>query len=73
MGRVGDKAYECALKKDGCSEFNITGRTMKGFVFVSAEGTDMQEDLEYWVQLCLDYNPLVKKSKKQTNANTVYN
>lgn len=62
MGRVGDKAYENALKKDFCSEFDITGRAMKGFVFVSAEGVDMQEDLEYWAQLCLDYNPLAKKS-----------
>ena len=69
MGRVGDKAYADALKKDFCSEFDITGRAMKGFVFVSAEGIDMQEDLEYWVQLCLDYNPLAKKSKKKTNAN----
>jgi len=38
---------------------------MKGFVFVSAEGIDMQEDLEYWVQLCLNYNPLAKSSKKK--------
>ncbi|MBL4592961.1 MAG: TfoX/Sxy family protein [Flavobacteriales bacterium] len=65
MGRVGEKAYEDALKKEGCSEFNITGRAMKGFVFVSAEGIDMQVDLEYWIQLCLDYNPLAKKSKKR--------
>jgi len=26
---------------------------------------DMQNDLEYWIQLCLDFNPLAKSSKKK--------
>lgn len=65
MARIGEGIYQKALQKKGCSEFNITGRAMKGFVFVSADGIDMQEDLEYWVQLCLDYNPLAKSSKKK--------
>lgn len=64
MARIGEDKYQQALQKNGCSEFNITGRAMKGFVFVSAEGIDMQKDLEYWIQLCLDYNPLAKSSKK---------
>lgn len=66
MGRIGEEAYEHQLNKKNCSEFDITGRAMKGFVFVSAEGVDMQDDLEYWVQLCLDFNPLAKKSKKKS-------
>jgi len=64
MGRIGEAVYNESLKKEGCSEFNITGKAMKGFVFVSAEGIDMQKDLEYWIQLCLDYNPFAKKSKR---------
>lgn len=65
MARIGEDEYQQALQKNGCSEFNITGRAMKGFVFVSNEGIDMQKDLEYWVQLCLNYNPLAKSSKKK--------
>lgn len=65
MCRIGDNAYEDALQKQGCSEFNMTGSPMKGFVFVSAEGIDMQEDLEYWIQQCLIFNPFAKKSKKK--------
>lgn len=65
MARIGEDKYQQALQKNGCSEFNITGRAMKGFVFVSSDGIDMQEDLEYWVQLCLDFNPLAKSSKKK--------
>ena len=65
MARVGEDNYLQSLGKKGCSEFNITGRAMKGFVFVSAEGIDMQKDLEYWIQLCLDYNPMAKSGKKK--------
>lgn len=65
MCRVGPENYESALQKPHCSEMNFTGRAMKGFVFVSADGMDTEKDLEEWVQLCLDYNPLAKKSKKR--------
>lgn len=65
MCRVGPENYERALQKPHCSEMNFTGRAMKGFVFVSAEGLDTEQDLEEWVQFCLDYNPIAKKSKKR--------
>jgi len=65
MARIGIDNYENALKKPHCSEMNFTGRSMKGFVFVSAGGIDLDDDLNYWIQLCLDFNPLAKKSKKK--------
>lgn len=65
MARVGDEAYESALEKEYCSGFIFTGRPMKGFVYVDPAGIDMQEDLEEWVQLCLDFNPFANKSKKK--------
>ena len=68
MARVGEDSYKSALEKEHCSGFIFTGRPMKGFVYVDSEGFDMQEDLEGWVQLCLDYNPLAKKSKKKKKA-----
>lgn len=65
MARIGLDNYKNALKNEHCSEMNFTGRSMKGYVFVSADGIDMEEDLAYWIQLCLDFNPLAKSSKKQ--------
>lgn len=65
MARIGPDAYEAALTKDGCKEMNFTGRTMKGYVFLEADATDLDGDLSYWVQLCLDFNPLAKASKKK--------
>lgn len=65
MARIGPDRYEEALTKNGCSEMNFTGRPMKGYVFLKDEATDLDDDLEYWVQLALDFNPLAKASKKR--------
>ena len=65
MARIGPDAYETALQKDGCKEMNFTGRSMKGYVFLEPTAVDLEKDLEYWVQLCLDFNPLAKSSRKK--------
>ena len=68
MARIDPEIYEQALSKNGCREMDFTGRAMKGFVFVEPEGIDMEGDLEYWIQLCLDYNPIAKSNKKKNNS-----
>ncbi|MBK8504781.1 MAG: TfoX/Sxy family protein [Saprospiraceae bacterium] len=65
MTRIGPDVYPQALKKKGCKEMMFTGKPMEGYVFVEPHAIDMEEDLEYWVQLCLDFNPLAKSSKKK--------
>lgn len=62
MCRIDPEIYEEALKKDGCKEMDFTGRPMKGFVFVEMDA--LEDNLEYWVNLCLEYNPKAKSSKK---------
>lgn len=44
---------------------DYTERPMKGFIFVTPAGFDMDEDLEYWIQLGIDFNPFAKSSKKK--------
>ena len=68
MARIGEFAYENALKKKGARPMTFTGRPMNGYVFVDPIGVDSEKDLEYWVQLCLDFNPLAKQSKKKKKA-----
>ncbi len=65
MARVGPDVYENVLSKPNCKPMDFTGRPMKGFVFIGAEGIDLDDDLESWIQLCLDFNPLAKSSKKK--------
>lgn len=64
MARVGPEMYNMALTKPGCREMDFTGRPMMGYVYVEPEGIDMDDDLDYWVQLCLSFNPKAKSSKK---------
>lgn len=68
MARIGTDSYSDALTKPGCKEMNFTGRAMKGYVFVAPEAIDLDTNLEYWVQLCLDFNPLAKASPKKKKA-----
>jgi hypothetical protein len=47
--RVGPEEYEEALKLRHTRQFDITGRPMKGWVMVSAEGHKKKQDLVVWV------------------------
>ena len=48
---------------------DFTGRAMKGYVYISPDGIDMDDDLEFWVQKALDFNPFAKVSKKKSKKN----
>ena len=64
MARIDPDIYDMALLRKGCREMDFTRRPMRGFVFVDPVGTDMDEDLEYWINLALEYNPRARSSKK---------
>jgi hypothetical protein len=38
---------------------------MKGYLYVDTENIKKKSELDYWIQLCLDYNPKAKASKKK--------
>lgn len=65
MCRIGEEAYEAALERPGCREMMFTGRPMKGYVFVADEGMKTSKDFQYWIDLCLAFNPKAKSSKKK--------
>lgn len=63
--RIGETAYETAIERDECIPMEFTGKPMKGYLYVLESGFSTNTDLAYWLQLCLDFNPLAKKSKKK--------
>jgi len=63
MARIGAANYEIELKKPECLPMDFTGRPMRGYIFVTPEGFDSENDLSYWLNLCLAFNPLAKASK----------
>lgn len=65
MARIGEEAQNQYSNRNGCRSMEFTGRPMKGFVFIYPEGYDMEDDLEFWVDLSLAFNPKAKKSKSR--------
>ena len=65
MVRIDPELYESSLKKPGVRHMDFTGKIMKGFLLVDPIGIDMDDDLEYWIRLCLDFNPRAKASRKR--------
>lgn len=50
MVRVGRESYEAALREPHTREMDFTGRPLRGFVYVSAEGLTSDGDLRAWVE-----------------------
>lgn len=65
MARVGEYQYDELIKIDNAREMDFTKRPMKGYLYVSPEGIDFDADLEFWIDRCLEYNPMAKSSKKK--------
>ncbi len=66
LARIDPDIYQSSLKKKGCRPMDFTGRIMKGFVCVDPIGIDSENDLGYWIQVCLDFNPKAKSRKKSS-------
>jgi TfoX/Sxy family transcriptional regulator of competence genes len=65
MVRIDPENQERFLTEKDCRPMDFAKRPMKGFLYVSPEGVDMDSDLDKWVKRCLDYNPNAKSSKKK--------
>ena len=44
---------------------NMKGKVMRGYFFVKSNALKTKKQLNYWVQLALEYNKLAKSSKKK--------
>lgn len=55
MVRVGPDAYTEALALPHARVMDFTGRSMRGMVYVSAEGVSEDGDLRIWLERGLDF------------------
>lgn len=62
--RIGEEIYEATLEIENCIPMEFTGKSIKGYVYITEQGFNTTKKLDYWLQLCLDFNPKAKKSKK---------
>ncbi len=55
MARVGAERHQDALALPHVRPMDFTGRPMKGYVFVSADGVAEDHDLQAWVDWCAGF------------------
>ena len=71
MVRLNPDIADQIESKMGCRPMDFTGKRMKGYYYINPKGVDLQVDLEYLVQLALEFNPLAKASKKKTKIKKI--
>ena len=64
MFRFDPAIHEKAVKRKGCQTVIMKGREYKGYVYVGEEGIKSKEDFDFWIQLALDYNKVLKASQR---------
>lgn len=66
VARVGPDSHEAALKRAHTRPMDFTGRPMKGYVYVSADGLKRRANLERWVSQSVEFVESLppKKPKK---------
>lgn len=65
MCRIDPDIYNELIQKKGCGPMLMKGREMKGYVLVSEEGMENNNEFDYWIGLSLDFNKKAKASKKK--------
>jgi TfoX/Sxy family transcriptional regulator of competence genes len=63
--RIGEQQAHIELEKGNCTQMINNGRVMKDFVYVDETEVQTGKGLNYWITLCLAFNPLAKASKKK--------
>jgi TfoX/Sxy family transcriptional regulator of competence genes len=53
------------LSKKGVRPFDLTGKPMKGWLLVSADGTSSKKDFDFWVKTAVEANKKATASAKK--------
>lgn len=64
MCRIAPELHDSIIKKKGCRTVEMGGREYKGYVYIDENIIKTKKDLDYWVELALDFNKRVKASRK---------
>ncbi len=68
MVRLDPNTLESLADKDGWEQMVMGGRPMKGYILVSADVLNRNDELDYWMNLALAFNPFAKASKKSKGS-----
>lgn len=68
MLRVAPERMEALEQKVGASRMIHAGRLMRGYLMLEPIGYDADDQLDFWIKECLDFNPRAKASKKKKSG-----
>ena len=68
MCRIDPGRHDEVSKRKGYMPMIMRGRAMNGYCYVRPEGFKSKKDFEYWMKLCLEFNPSAKASKKRKSS-----
>ena len=64
MCRFDPALQEEVAEKDGFEPMIMKGKVLKGYCYVYPSGLKSENNFEYWISLCLNYNDKAKSSKR---------
>lgn len=62
--RLDPALQETVAEQHGCRLMHVNGRTYKGYLYVHGDIIRQENQLQHWINLCLEFNKYAKKSKK---------
>ncbi len=63
--RLAHDIYETTLDQPGVASMKRGATAMKGYLYINFDLIHTQKQLEYWVGLALDFNPLAERSARK--------
>ncbi len=65
MCRIAPEQHDTIVKKKGCRTVEMGGKKYKGYVYVNENSIKTKKDLDYWINIALEFNKRAKASHKK--------
>jgi len=65
MCRINPALHDELIENPGCSPMIMKGKDLDSYIVVDESVLNTKNQLSYWIQLALDYNPIAQKSKNK--------
>lgn len=65
MCRVDPDRHDELVNLPGCKALQMKGKDCRGYIDVAHQVLERDEQLDFWLQLCLDFNKKAKRSVRK--------
>jgi TfoX/Sxy family transcriptional regulator of competence genes len=65
MCRIDPELYDACLEKEGIRALKMRGKAIKGWIYIHEDALKTKRNLQYWLNLALEFNKKAKPSKKK--------